>query len=63
MCIRDRGISMERNSSTEFFHGIEERGIYRIHQFEKQEMIVVSSRCSSACLTSRSRQNLSLIHI
>ena len=22
-------------------HGIEERGIYRIHQFEKQEMIVV----------------------
>ncbi len=23
-------------------HGIEERGIYRIHQFEKQEMIVIS---------------------
>ena len=23
-------------------HGIEERGVYRIHQFEKQEMIVVS---------------------
>lgn len=22
-------------------HGIEERGVYRIHQFEKQEMIVV----------------------
>ena len=25
-------------------HGLEERGVYRIHQFEKQEMIVVSSR-------------------
>ncbi|MCI7498318.1 MAG: serine--tRNA ligase, partial [Oscillospiraceae bacterium] len=23
-------------------HGIEERGVYRIHQFEKQEMIVIS---------------------
>ena len=22
-------------------HGIEERGVYRIHQFEKQEMIVI----------------------
>ena len=22
-------------------HGIEERGVYRIHQFEKQEMVVV----------------------
>ena len=22
-------------------HGLEERGIYRIHQFEKQEMIVI----------------------
>ena len=22
-------------------HGIEERGIYRVHQFEKQEMIVI----------------------
>ena len=22
-------------------HGLEERGVYRIHQFEKQEMIVV----------------------
>ena len=37
-------------------HGIEERGVYRIHQFEKQEMIVVckpedskngTSRCGS----------------
>ena len=25
-------------------HGIEERGVYRIHQFEKQEMIVVCER-------------------
>ena len=25
-------------------HGIEERGVYRIHQFEKQEMIVVCKR-------------------
>ena len=22
-------------------HGIEERGVYRIHQFEKQEMVIV----------------------
>ena len=28
-------------------HGIEERGVYRIHQFEKQEMIVVCRRRSS----------------
>ena len=27
-------------------HGIEERGVYRIHQFEKQEMIVV---CMISC--------------
>ena len=33
-------------------HGIEERGVYRIHQFEKQEMIVV---CKP--------EELSLIHI
>ena len=33
-------------------HGIEERGVYRIHQFEKQEMIVV---CKP--------EDLSLIHI
>ena len=26
-------------------HGIEERGVYRIHQFEKQEMIVVCEPC------------------
>ncbi|MEG2311589.1 MAG: serine--tRNA ligase [Bacilli bacterium] len=30
-------------------HGIEERGIYRIHQFEKQEMIVV---CEPECAAS-----------
>lgn len=28
-------------------HGIEERGVYRIHQFEKQEMIVVCKPCDS----------------
>ena len=28
-------------------HGIEERGVYRIHQFEKQEMIVVCKRDES----------------
>ena len=28
-------------------HGIEERGVYRVHQFEKQEMIVISKpECS-----------------
>jgi len=32
-------------------HGIEERGIYRIHQFEKQEMIVVCRpEESAACV-------------
>ena len=29
-------------------HGIEERGIYRIHQFEKQEMIVICKPEESA---------------
>ena len=29
-------------------HGIEERGVYRIHQFEKQEMIVVCKPEESA---------------
>ena len=28
-------------------HGIEERGIYRVHQFEKQEMIVLCKPCDS----------------
>lgn len=28
-------------------HGIEERGVYRVHQFEKQEMIVVCKPCDS----------------
>ncbi len=39
-------------------HGIEERGVYRIHQFEKQEMIVI-------CKPEESMDwyNLSLIHI
>ena len=37
-------------------HGIEERGVYRIHQFEKQEMIVVckpeeSKMCSAAWIS------------
>ena len=31
-------------------HGIEERGVYRIHQFEKQEMIVVCKPEDSAML-------------
>ena len=30
-------------------HGIEERGIYRIHQFEKQEMIVICKPEESDC--------------
>ncbi|SEJ81425.1 seryl-tRNA synthetase [Propionispira arboris] len=30
-------------------HGIEERGVYRIHQFEKQEMIVVCKPEESFC--------------
>ena len=34
-------------------HGIEERGVYRIHQFEKQEMVVVC----------KPEESLSLIHI
>ena len=29
-------------------HGIEERGVYRIHQFEKQEMIVICKPEESA---------------
>ena len=29
-------------------HGIEERGVYRIHQFEKEEMIVVCERRETA---------------
>ena len=28
-------------------HGIEERGLYRVHQFEKQEMIVISTPAES----------------
>ena len=32
-------------------HGIEERGVYRIHQFEKQEMIVVCKPEDSPCGT------------
>ena len=35
-------------------HGIEERGIYRIHQFEKQEMIVVCRPDESADLKVKS---------
>ncbi|WP_342621683.1 serine--tRNA ligase [Erysipelothrix sp. P66] len=31
-------------------HGIEERGVYRIHQFEKQEMVVVCHPNDSAAL-------------
>ena len=34
-------------------HGIEERGVYRIHQFEKQEMIVVCKPEDSKSLTNR----------
>ena len=30
-------------------HGLEERGVYRIHQFEKQEMIVVCKPEESPC--------------
>ncbi|MDE8707700.1 hypothetical protein PZH31_19710, partial [[Ruminococcus] torques] len=33
--------SRRRSFSGNDIHGIEERGVYRIHQFEKQEMIVV----------------------
>ena len=37
-------------------HGLEERGVYRIHQFEKQEMIVVCKPEDSRCgLTSCGR--------
>ena len=28
-------------ASKNILHGIEERGVYRIHQFEKQEMVVI----------------------
>ena len=28
-------------------HGIEERGVYRVHQFEKQEMVVLCEPCDS----------------
>ena len=36
-CVR----RLSRCGGIEGAHGIEERGVYRIHQFEKQEMIVV----------------------
>jgi len=36
-------------------HGIEERGVYRIHQFEKQEMIVVSLKSQRLGMTSFGR--------
>jgi len=38
-------------------HGIEERGVYRIHQFEKQEMIVVCRPEDSAAWFDRLWQN------
>ena len=38
-------------------HGIEERGVYRIHQFEKQEMIVVCSPEESKMWYDRLWQN------
>ncbi len=38
-------------------HGIEERGVYRIHQFEKQEMIVVCKPEESAMWFDRLWQN------
>ena len=38
-------------------HGIEERGVYRIHQFEKQEMIVVCKPEESAMWYDRLWQN------
>ena len=44
-------------------HGIEERGVYRIHQFEKQEMIVVCKPEESKIWYDKLWQNLSLIHI
>ena len=41
MCIRDSYSPCCRKEVGA--HGIEERGVYRIHQFEKQEMVVVLS--------------------
>lgn len=38
-------------------HGIEERGVYRIHQFEKQEMIVVCKPEDSAMWFDKLWQN------
>lgn len=38
-------------------HGIEERGVYRIHQFEKQEMIVVCKPEESAAWFEKLYQN------
>ena len=38
-------------------HGIEERGVYRIHQFEKQEMIIVCKPEESAMWYDRLWQN------
>ena len=38
-------------------HGIEERGVYRIHQFEKQEMIVVCKPEDSKMWFDKLRQN------
>ena len=38
-------------------HGIEERGVYRIHQFEKQEMVVVCKPEDSAAWFTKLYQN------
>ena len=38
-------------------HGIEERGVYRIHQFEKQEMVVVCSPADSMAWYEKLWQN------
>ena len=38
-------------------HGLEERGVYRIHQFEKQEMIVVCKPEDSAMWFEKLWQN------
>ena len=43
-------------------HGIEERGVYRIHQFEKQEMIVICEPEESPIWFDKLWQNTCLLY-
>ena len=48
---------MYKIEGEDLYHGIEERGVYRIHQFEKQEMVVVCKPEDSMMWYNRLWQN------